>query len=159
MQSTCTIAVPLRTSLVWKAFVHAIAGPSVRADWMAQWDAQPMDFGVAVLEAAIEGGRKSVTIHLNTCHPIYSLQGPWYSGEKTKFLVMSTWISGFPQPSVLYHTVATWDRGGITPYMEIPGLEDWSLDFWPVFGGAAWHPQDLAVVGSWSTSKRVQVFF
>ena len=150
---TCKVRVPLQYHgahrwLVWKAFVHAIAGHSVlRADWMAQWDAQAMDFGA--LGPPGEELLKPFTIHLNTCHPIYSLQGPWYSGE-TKFLVVSTWISGFPQPSVLYHTVATWDRGRITPCMEIPGLEERSLDFWPVFGGAAWHPQDLAV-GSWST--------
>ena len=65
---------------------------------MAQWDAQAMDFGA--LGPPGEELLKPFTIHLNTCHPIYSLQGR-YSGEKTKFLVVSTWISGFPQPVVL----------------------------------------------------------
>ena len=60
---------------------------------MAQWDAQAMDFGA--LGPPGEELLKPFTIHLNTC-----LQGR-YSGKKTKFLVVSTWISGFPQPIVL----------------------------------------------------------
>ena len=77
---TCKVRVPLQYHgthpwLVWKAFVHAIAGHSVlRAAWMAQWDAQAMDFGA--LGPPGEELLKPFTIHLNTCNPIYSLQGP-----------------------------------------------------------------------------------